>query len=271
MLNGHATPLIRTISNNGNAIFYEYDGNNNIETITQSGQTIRYYYDELNQVTREDNAVLNKTITYSYDTGGNILTKTEYPFTTGQLGTSTQVINYTYGDANWKDKLTAYDGKAITHDAIGNPLTYDGFTFSWQHGRQLAGITGNGQTISYKYNDQGIRTEKTVNGVVTKYYLVGDKVSYETVGSDKIYYTYDPNGKLVSMNLNGTEYYYVHNAQGDIIGLINGSGTQVVAYQYDTWGKLVSVTGNEASTIGVKNPYRYRGYRYDTQGYVKVE
>ena len=35
----------------------------NIETITKAGQTIRYYYDELNQVTREDNAVLNKTIT----------------------------------------------------------------------------------------------------------------------------------------------------------------------------------------------------------------
>ena len=138
MLNGHATPLVRTISNNGNAISYEYDANNNIETITQSGQTIRYYYDELNQVTREDNAVLNKTITYSYDTGGNILTKTEYPYTTGSLGTPTRTISYAYGDANWKDKLTAYDGKAITHDAIGNPLTYDGFTFSWQHGRQLS-------------------------------------------------------------------------------------------------------------------------------------
>ena len=39
---------------------------------------------------------------------------------------------YTYGDANWKDKLTAYDGKPITYDAIGNPLTYDGYTFTWQ-------------------------------------------------------------------------------------------------------------------------------------------
>jgi len=30
-------------------------------------------------------------------------------------------------------------------------------------------------------------------------------------------------------------------------------------------GKLISTTGSLASTIGVKNPYRYRGYRYDTE------
>nr|WP_278335103.1 RHS repeat-associated core domain-containing protein [Clostridium pasteurianum] len=39
--------------------------------------------------------------------------------------------------------------------------------------------------------------------------------------------------------------------------------TQAVAYTYDTWGKLISTTGTLASTVGAKNPYRYRGYRYD--------
>ena len=28
-----------------------------------------------------------------------------------------------------------------TYDAIGNPLTYDGNTYTWQNGRQLGGIT----------------------------------------------------------------------------------------------------------------------------------
>ena len=32
-------------------------------------------------------------------------------------------------------------------------------------GRQLKAISGNGKEISYKYNDSGIRTEKTVNEV----------------------------------------------------------------------------------------------------------
>jgi RHS repeat-associated protein len=39
----------------------------------------------------------------------------------------------------------------------------------------------------------------------------------------------------------------------------------VVSYTYDTWGKLISTTGSLAGTIGVKNPYRYRGYRYDIE------
>jgi RHS repeat-associated protein len=174
-------------------------------------------------------------------------------------------IAYTYGDTNWKDKLTAYNGKSITYDAIGNPLSYDGWTYTWENGRQLKSLSNASTSLSFKYNSDGIRTEKTVNGVTTKYTVFGDKVSFETTGPDKIHYSYDASGNLFSMNLNGTEYYYVRNAQGDITGLIDNAGNLVVSYTYDTWGKLISTTGSLASTIGVKNPYRYRGYRYDTE------
>jgi len=95
--------------------------------------------------------------------------------------------------------------------------------------------------------------------------LVGYKVTYEDNGTDKIYYTYDVNGSLTGMNLNGTEYFYVRNGQGDIVPIIYSTGTQVVSYTYDIWGILVSTTGTWASTVGVENPYRYRGYRYDTE------
>ena len=63
----------------------------------------------------------------------------------------------------------------------------------------------------------------------------------------------------------GTSYYYIRNAQGDIIGLFDSAGTQVVSYTYDTWGKLVSTTGSLAGTVGKENPYRYRGYRCDDE------
>ena len=39
----------------------------------------------------------------------------------------------------------------------------------------------------------------------------------------------------------------------------------MVSYTYDSWGKLISITGTLASTVGEKNPYRYRGYRYDSE------
>ena len=67
------------------------------------------------------------------------------------------------------------------------------------------------------------------------------------------------------MNLNGVEYYYERNAQDDIIGLIDDSGNLVVTYVYDSWGKLISINGTLKDTVGVKNPYRYRGYRYDSE------
>jgi len=262
---GSTTAKVSSMINAGNSTSYTYDPNGNIETITQGSNVIKYYYNELNELTREDNQVLNKTIVYSYDVGGNFSNKVEYPYTTGTPGTPTKTYSYAYDDANWKDKLTSYDGKAITYDAIGNPLTYDGWTYTWEAGRQLATMSKTGQNLSFKYNDSGIRTQKTVNGVTTKYYLNGDKVTLEDNGTDKIYYSYGATGNLVSMNLNGTEYYYIRNAQGDIIGLFDSTGTKVVGYTYDSWGKLISTTGTLASTVGAKNPYLYRGYRSDKE------
>jgi len=61
------------------------------------------------------------------------------------------------------------------------------------------------------------------------------------------------------------EYCYVRNLHGDIIGLVDTNGTQVVSYTYDSWGKLISIDGSLKDTLGVKNPYRYRGYRYDNE------
>ena len=34
---------------------------------------------------------------------------------------------------------------------------------------------------------------------------------------------------------------------------------------YDSWGKLLSIEGSAKDTIGVQNPFRYRGYYYDTE------
>jgi len=270
---GATSKLLASITNGGTTISYTYDKNRNIQTITEGSNTIKYTYNELNELIREDNPVLNKIIVYTYDKGANILSKVQYPYTAdGTLGTPTATNSYSYTDSNWNDKLTSYNGLGITYDEIGNPLTYNGNTYTWERGRELAGISGNGLTISYKYDSNGVRTKKTVNSRSYTYQLVGDKVTFEDNGEDGIYYSYDPNGKLVSMNLSGTEYFYVRNAQNDIIKLVNASGATVAGYIYDTWGKLVSIKDgsgnditNDTSSIGYKNPYRYREYRYDSE------
>ena len=268
------TTSIETVKNGTEELNYTYDAKGNIETISEGEvQTHKYYYDSLDQLIREDNKKLNKTITYTYDTGGNLLHKKEYAYTESNLGEETGTINYSYENTNWKDQLTSYNGKAITYDNIGNPLTYDGNTYTWQNGRQLTGIsnTAKEQTITYKYNDEGIRTEKVVNGIASKYYLEGTKVIYEMTGTNLSYYQYDEQGNIIGMQYNGTQYYYIKNLQGDIIGILDNELNQVVKYDYDSWGKVIAITDatgteiTDQSHIGNINPYRYRSYRYDSE------
>ena len=87
----------------------------------------------------------------------------------------------------------------------------------------------------------------------------------QTKGSDTIVFLYDEKANKYGFDYSGTKYYYIFNVQGDVIGILNQSGNQIVSYQYDPWGKVLSVDGSEASTIGQLNPIRYRGYYYDTE------
>ena len=84
-------------------------------------------------------------------------------------------------------------------------------------------------------------------------------------------FSYDSSGNVVSVDYssNGgstfTTYYYLRNAQNDIVKIIDGNGATVVEYKYDSWGKLLSTTGSLASTLGTNQPFRYRGYVYDAE------
>ena len=173
---------------------------------------------------------------------------------------------YGYTDANWKDKLTSYNGQTITYDEIGNPLTYrDGIAFTWQHGRELATFSKAGTNATYHYNDSGIRVKKVVNGVETEYYLNGSTILTQITGDDRLDFLYDDTESLLGFLYDGESYYYVKNLQGDIIGILDSNGSQVVEYAYDAWGKAELVSGTMSSTLGHLNPFRYRGYYYDEE------
>jgi RHS repeat-associated protein len=76
---------------------------------------------------------------------------------------------------------------------------------------------------------------------------------------------YDAQNRPAIVQFNGTKYAYIHNLQGDIVGIIDSTGTEVVKYAYDAWGKPLSTTGSLASTLGAVQPFRYRGYVYDVE------
>ena len=98
-----------------------------------------------------------------------------------------------------------------------------------------------------------------------QYYLNGSMIVAEVTGDVQTDYYYDESGNVFGFKRGNSEYYYIRNGQGDIIGILDSSGTQVVSYVYDSWGKLVSISGSQADTIGEMNPFRCRGYYYDTE------
>ena len=180
---------------------------------------------------------------------------------------------------NFSDQLTSYDGESITYDASGNPTNYLGATLVWE-GQRLKSYTpkasssGHANSYVYSYDENGIRTRKTIGNTVTDYYYNGTllmgtvKTTTNSDGStttSKLRFSYDADGKVVAVNYNGNYYYYLRNAQSDIVKLIDKTGATVVEYTYDSWGKLLSTSGSLASTLGKNNPFRYRGYVYDEE------
>ena len=277
------TPLVSSITQgdgeNAMNFAYTYDNRGNITSETRNGLTTTYVYDALGQLVRVNDPHENATWIYSYDRGGNIMNKAKHAYTTEEeLGEAIESIPYTYGDANWKDKLTAYNGVSITYDAMGNPLNDGTWTYEWQAGRQLKSMTNatTGVTMEFTYNHAGLRTKKVkkVNGVLaetTEYILSGKNVvgltrtDHASNEVDAMRFFYDAQGKVAQVNFNGSVYSYVRNLQGDIVGILDNSGTIMVEYNYDAWGKPLSMDGSLANTLGRRNPFMYRGYVWDEE------
>ena len=385
-----------TIGTNGasRSYTYSYDANGNITSVTEGNNATTYTYDKAGQLLRENNQAAGKTWVWEYDDAGNIESRTEYAYTTGNLGAVLDTVEYQYNNDNWGDLLTSYDGNTITYDEIGNPLNDGTWEYTWEHGRQLASMTDGTVTVDYEYNADGIRTRKTVstasdhshifqarvvaptctengytlhecscgyswqsnpvaatghsfttteveatctahgytrvececgygyqegsqghtftdtvvaptaeengytlhecacgysyqdtpvaslgitnptangtaaNTVVYDYVYNGSSLSYLTVTSTNF------GAESVTEELyfgNGTVtygddvYYYVTNLQGDVVAIIDADGNVKVEYTYDAWGKILSISGPMADTLGAVNPLTYRGYVYDTE------
>ena len=199
-----------------------------------------------------------------------------------------ETVKYEYGNSAWQDQLTQIktysvsaagvqtliNTQTMAYDTMGNPTTYLGKTLSWE-GKQLTGVSATGQSVSYAYDENGLRTQKTVDGTTTDYYYNGSVLIGMVTGSGSSAivqrFSYDSSGNVVSVDYsadNGstfTTYYYLRNGQGDVVKLIDGSGNTVVQYSYDTWGEQIACTGALATTLGQNQPFRYRGYVYDSE------
>ena len=267
---GSVTNLVSSITQPGYNCGYGYDDNGNIASATLNGKWTGYTYDALGQLIQVNDHSDTRagdngsTWVYEYDRGGNILGKKLYPYA-NTSGEPLQTMRFTYDNANWKDQLTAVDGVTITYDAIGNPLNDGTWTYTWENGRQLKQMQSVDTTATFVYNENGLRVQKTVNGVVTKYTLHSKNVVHMTQGSNNLHFFYDAQNKPAVVVYNDIPYSYVKNLQGDIVAILDSTGTAVVNYVYDAWGRPISKTGSMAGTLGTVQPFRYRGYVYDEE------
>jgi len=269
--------LVASYTVGGNTYSYTYDRVGNITQIDENGDVRRLYtYDTIGQLIREYVYPATGSVQqyqYSYDKSGNI-TQSIY-----SVGSSNTTYNYTYGNQNWGDLLTNYNGTAITYDTIGNPLKWrNANQLSWQ-GRNLIALQHtDGSYSAYAYNADGIRTQKgyvnaegTVGEITAKYTLDGNKIVAEQRGDITLYYLYDDTGSIMGISYGYDTYTFAKNIQGDVIGIYSG-GALVAKYEYNAYGQILSITNasgtdisGNASHIANINPFRYRGYYYDTE------
>ena len=276
-----------------NEIFYntesrEYrydndDGNVSDIIVTKQGvtQNIEYRYDLLNRLVYVNDG--NNEVDITYDQSGNIVSRVQKDLTSLAITSNKQFVY----DSTYKDRLlTVYD--SVTNKRF--LLEYENGHYPARTMDTTTGRTNNivyeGKRIvsygnnTYKYNEEGVRIykkEAIYNGNnlrgynIHNYTVEGDKILLEVIqtltqGIIKFEYNYDINGELVSLEYNNQVYFYVRDALGVIHSIIDKNGNVMVSYEYDEWGKVLSVNAsNPNHPIAKYNPFRYKGYYYDVE------
>ncbi|WP_405352636.1 RHS repeat domain-containing protein [Ruminococcus sp.] len=259
---------------------YCYDTNGNITHIYKKingNYTLQYVYDydEFNQLIISTDYVEYLRHDYEYDEAGNILSDTTSNLMTNGVPYGAVTVYYEYNDSNWGDKLTNYNGETITYDEIGNPLSYrDGMTFTWENGRNLSTVSKGNNTVNMQYDANGLRTKKEDNDYATQYYYdINNNLIAMYMTSNIVHFYYDANGNVTAMKNNDLMYYYVKNLQGDIVKLIDENGNVKANYTYDALGNITSIKNGAGLPVPKSNvfhianinPFRYRGYVYDSE------
>ncbi|MCU6784930.1 hypothetical protein OCV46_13495 [Anthropogastromicrobium aceti] len=181
---------------------------------------------------------------------------------------------FTYHTDGWKDQLLSWNGKSYAYDAGGNPTVLRGMALTWGEGRRLKRIAATAGEVTFAYDSDGKRVKKTSGNTETKYYYNGSTLSglvrttTGNTGTTKttVQFVYDAEGKPFLLRLNGkTDYFYLYNGLGDVVGLVDSSNKVVVRYQYNSWGKVTLSEDTSGVSLATLNPFCYRKYVYDPE------
>lgn len=259
---------------NGTDLTYTYEWNQNtvsekyrlkdsgdISEIQKDGKSIFYTYDAKRQLIRVDNQNTNMSCVYSYDDIGNIVKKESYQYDNGTQGKLIDSNSYNYS-VNFPDRMTNFNGNEIQYDEMGNPTKYSDWLMKWEQGRKLTELTNLETTIQYKYDDIN-RIAKIVNGVETDFQYINNKISYQKDEVNTLEFQLNNKYEYIGFSLNEENYIYVKNLLGDIIAIEDFAGHTICTYEYDSWGNITQISGDQE--VGELNPIRYREYYFDKE------
>lgn len=301
-ITSHSSSFSSSAHTSNRTDYYEYDASGNITGIYRYVNGVKTYfyqyeYDEAGQLTRENNAESDITITYHYDDGGNLVGRREYGYTTASIEDVTSynaVMAYTFENA-WADEATRYmyldmvgensASSIITYDNMGNTTSINGYNLTWQAGRQLNIVTNEDGTYQkYYYNSDGyvslIESYDENSEFIESYQFIWDnerlvaKCTLSANGSKIVArLLYDADGETYGYVLNDTLIYlYRKNLQGDITGIVDGETGELIAEcSYDAYGNM-SVQGTSVlnkllvAMTFYTSPILYRGYVHTMVG-----
>ncbi|MFD1460350.1 RHS repeat-associated core domain-containing protein [Paenibacillus farraposensis] len=242
---------------------YTYTKNGLLDsTISANGYRQQNQYNGIQLVELKhtrSNAEIN-SFQYSYDPGKNITKRT-------QNGVED---SFTYDKLN-RIVTSSENQDAYSYDARGNRLTMETERAphtkprenSFDDQNRLTQVKIGGKLVEYRYNGDGLLTDRIQDGIHTRYYYDGNSaqiIAEATIENEKpvLKANYIRGLKLEAIAYaDQTEAYPVYNGHGDIIEIRDSSGALLNQYQYDIWGN------EEVKEEKVHNPFRYSGELWD--------
>ena len=246
----YPTGRLKTVTDWKNRVItYEYDGNGRLIKLSRpDGSVETYEYDANGQLTKQTDIngkrVVN-SFTYAYDTAGNITSIESENVAGDQMSVSNVTMKY---DA--ANRLIQYNGQNVTYDADGN-MTYgplDGklaaFAYDCRNRLVSAGDT------EYEYDAENNRIGVKTGTSETTYVVEHNSGSLSQVLSateilsaeqqeKTTLYVYG-NGLLAQEDETGEYLLYHFNNVGSTSAVTDMDGTIVHAYNYGTYGELLS-------------------------------
>lgn len=150
----------------------------------------------------------------------------------------------------------------------GLPLRFQGFS----GGFALGGVSRPDMTAAYAYDGEDRRTMKTVDGVITRTLWSGADEVAEMDGAGNILRRFIPDGsgamdgRLATLEPNGTIYWHHTDHQGSVVATSNASGAPVSLVNYSPNGELgTAPDGSALAAPPTGSPFGYTGRQYDPE------